>query len=104
MTSLKYNCIVSDMDRADSNCPELTEKTAAAIDIGSLHQLFTSTQMNNFNLCIKQALRDIVPKLEAGSISWNYVMVIASMSFPHFWNNNVSNLLYLKIAHFFHRR
>jgi hypothetical protein len=47
------------MDKADRNCPELTERTAAAIDIGSLHQLFTSTQMDNFNLCIKEALRHV---------------------------------------------
>jgi hypothetical protein len=59
VTCLKNNCIVSGMDRADRNCPELIEKTAAAIDIGSLLQLFTSTQMNNFNHCIKQALRQV---------------------------------------------
>jgi hypothetical protein len=49
--------MISDMDKADRNCGELTEKTAAAIDIGSLHQLFTSTQKNNVNLCIEHALR-----------------------------------------------
>ena len=56
VTCPKNNCVVSEMDRKDRNCPELTEKTAAAIDTGSLRQLFASTQMNNFNLCIKQAL------------------------------------------------
>ncbi|KAM6490530.1 hypothetical protein JOM56_013873 [Amanita muscaria] len=45
------------MNEADVNCPQLTEKTADAIDIASLRQLFTSTQMNNLNLCIKDALR-----------------------------------------------
>jgi len=78
---------LEDMDRADRNCPELTEKTAAAIDNGSLRQLFTSAQMNNFNLCIKHTLRDIVKKLEKKSISWIYLAAMASMSFPHFWND-----------------
>jgi len=47
---------LEEMDKADRNCPELTEKTAAAIDIGSLHQLFTSAQKNNLNICVKNAL------------------------------------------------
>ena len=36
-----------------NDCPELTEKTANAIDNASLHQLFVSTQMNNIDLCGK---------------------------------------------------
>ena len=45
------------MDIAENNCPELTEKTADAIDNSSLHQLFLSTQMNNLDLCVKAALQ-----------------------------------------------
>ena len=36
-----------------NDCPQLTEKTANAIDNASLHQLFVSTQMNNIDLCGK---------------------------------------------------
>jgi hypothetical protein len=79
--------ILEEMDRAEKQCPELSEKTAAAIDVGSLRQLFTSTQMNNFNLCIKEALKDIVQKLESGGIFWTHVLVIALLSFPHVQSN-----------------
>ncbi len=34
----------------ENNCPELTERTADAIDDNILHDLFVSTQMNNLNL------------------------------------------------------
>jgi hypothetical protein len=46
-----------DMDIPENNCPELTEKTAEAIDDYILHDLFVSTQMNNLDLCIKSALQ-----------------------------------------------
>lgn len=45
------------MDIDQNNCPELSEKTANAIDDTSLHQLFLSTQMNNLGLCVKAALQ-----------------------------------------------
>ena len=45
------------MDLPENNCPELTEKTADAIDDDSLHQLFVSTQMNNLDICVKSALQ-----------------------------------------------
>ncbi len=45
------------MDLSENNCPELTEKTANAIDDASLLQLFLSTQMNNLDLCVKVALQ-----------------------------------------------
>ena len=45
------------MDLPEKNCPELTQKTADAIDDASLHQLFVSTQMNNIDLCVKAALQ-----------------------------------------------
>ncbi|KAF8336162.1 hypothetical protein F5887DRAFT_1247368 [Amanita rubescens] len=48
---------LQDMDIPESNCPELTEKTADVIDNTSLYQLFVSTQMNNLDLCVKAALK-----------------------------------------------
>ena len=41
------------MNRPENNCPELTEKTADAIDDASLRELFVSTQANNLDLCGK---------------------------------------------------
>ena len=41
------------MDMPENYCPELTEKTADAIDDASLQGLFVSTQMNNLHLCGK---------------------------------------------------
>ena len=43
--------MLTDMDMAENDCPELTEKTADAIDNASLRGLFVSSQMNNLNLC-----------------------------------------------------
>ncbi|KAF8319540.1 hypothetical protein F5887DRAFT_1218755, partial [Amanita rubescens] len=48
---------LEDMDLPEKNCAELTQKTAAAIDDNSIHQLFVSTQMNNLDLCVKSALQ-----------------------------------------------
>lgn len=45
------------MDLPENTCPELTEKTAEAIDDEGLYQLFISTQMNNVNLCVHAALQ-----------------------------------------------
>ena len=44
------------MDNPENDCPELTEKTADAIDDASLRELFVSTQMNNLGLCVKAGL------------------------------------------------
>ena len=44
------------MDMPENDCPELTEKTADAIDDASLRDLFVSTQGNNLNLCGRAAL------------------------------------------------
>ena len=41
------------MDIPENGCPELTVKTADAIDDTSLQELFVSTQMNNLDLCVK---------------------------------------------------
>ena len=45
------------MDMPENNCPELTEKTADAIDDASLQELFVSTQMNNLDICSKAGFR-----------------------------------------------
>ncbi|KAM6489342.1 hypothetical protein JOM56_015243 [Amanita muscaria] len=44
------------MAQENANFSQLIEKTAHAISIGSLRQLFTATQMNSLNICIKEAL------------------------------------------------
>ena len=48
--------ILTDMDIPGKDCPELTEKTAEAIDDASLRDLFVSTQRNNLGLCVKAGL------------------------------------------------
>ncbi len=45
------------MDMPEKNCPELTEKTADAIDDSSLQELFVLTQRNNLGLCVKAGLQ-----------------------------------------------
>ena len=45
------------MDMPENDCPELTEKTADAIDNTSLRELFVSTQMNNLGLCVKDGVK-----------------------------------------------
>ena len=44
------------MYKADANCNELIEQTAAAIDNDTLKLLFVSTQQYNLELCIKYAI------------------------------------------------
>ena len=51
------NTLLTDMHKPEMDCPQLTEKTADAIDIASLHQLFSLAQKNNLNLNIKSALQ-----------------------------------------------
>ncbi|KAF8343337.1 hypothetical protein F5887DRAFT_1062250 [Amanita rubescens] len=48
---------LEDMDVAENNCPELTKRTADAIDDTTLYQLFISTQRNNLDLCVKASLQ-----------------------------------------------
>ncbi|KAF8345052.1 hypothetical protein F5887DRAFT_1282804 [Amanita rubescens] len=48
---------LEDMDMPENDCPELSEKTAFAIDDASLQELFVSTQMNNLDLCVKSGLQ-----------------------------------------------
>ena len=45
------------MDIPENGCPELTEKTADAIDNASLRELFISTQMNSLDLCGKAGFK-----------------------------------------------
>ena len=45
------------MDMPENDCPELTEKTAVAIDNASLQELFVSTQKNNLDLCGKEGVK-----------------------------------------------
>ena len=45
------------MDIPENDCPELSEKTANAIDDSSLQELFVSTQMNNLDLCVRSGLQ-----------------------------------------------
>jgi hypothetical protein len=45
------------MDMPENDCPELTEKTAGAIDNASLRDLFISTQRNNLGLCGKAGVK-----------------------------------------------
>lgn len=47
----------SDMYKADANCKELTERTAAVIDNETLLLLFVSTQQNNLGICMKYAIK-----------------------------------------------
>ena len=54
---LKVIIILTDMDIAENDCPELTEKTADAIDEVSIQELFVSIQMNNLDLCVKFGLK-----------------------------------------------
>ena len=42
-----------DMHEIEKQCPELTEKTAEALDNEVLKGLFITTQRNNLDLCIK---------------------------------------------------
>ena len=44
------------MDIPENDCPELSEKTADAIDDPSLQELFVSAQMNNLDLCVRFGL------------------------------------------------
>jgi hypothetical protein len=45
------------MDMPEKGCPELTEKTADAIDDPSLQELFVTTQRNNLGICVKAGLK-----------------------------------------------
>lgn len=44
------------MHKANTECNDLIERTAAVLDNKRLQQLFVSTQRNNLELCIEYAL------------------------------------------------
>ncbi|KAF8715316.1 hypothetical protein AX14_012626, partial [Amanita brunnescens Koide BX004] len=73
---------LEDMDVTENNCPELTEKTADAIDDDSLLQLFVSTQRNNLDLCVKIGLQYILAKRQE---TWDNIVFLVFQKFPHFW-------------------
>lgn len=64
------------MDMPESDCPELTEKTADIIDDTTLKGLFITTQMNNLSICVKYALKWVsytkilIPNVENPDMSW----------------------------------
>ena len=47
----------SDMQKETTDCSELIEKTANAIDDDALKLLFVSVQQNNIGLCIDFAVK-----------------------------------------------
>jgi len=84
------------MDIPEKNCPELTQKTADAIDDITIHQLFVSTQINNFDLCVKSALQcthlrchfqtlTIFRHILVDNFPWDHVVIMVLTKFPHFW-------------------
>ena len=48
---------ISDMDKAETDCRELTETVAAVLDDDNLQQLFVSTQRINLELCMDYAVK-----------------------------------------------
>ena len=86
------------MDIPGNDCPELTEKTADAIDDASLQQLFVSTQMNNLDLCGKAGIEWVSHKnvsfemvtisrnaLHLQNFPFDAVFVAVVSKFPHYW-------------------
>ena len=85
------------MDLPETDCHELTERSAAAIDDPSLNRLFVSTQMNNLDLCVKSTLQYascimISSKLDAprfvlmeDKIGMHDAILCATCNFPHYW-------------------
>ena len=47
---------ISDMNKPETKCHELTETIAVVLDNDHLQQLFVSTQKNNMEICMKYAL------------------------------------------------
>lgn len=98
------------MDLLETNCPELSEKTADAINDPILHQLFVSAQMNNPDLCVKSALqseshlicqpqiltqsRDVLAKNQP---SWHEVTLNVIGNFPHFWVSLQNTLMLVNV-------
>jgi len=47
---------VSDMNKQETDCRELTATVAAVLDNDNLQRLFVTTQKNNLEVCIKYAV------------------------------------------------
>ena len=94
----RYHVLV-DMDITENDCPELSEKTANAIDDSSLQELFVSIQMNNLDLCVKLGLGWVSHQsvfllikcgvsrhvLERKETSLEAAFIIVLSKFPHYW-------------------
>ncbi|KAF8351702.1 hypothetical protein F5887DRAFT_912399 [Amanita rubescens] len=76
---------LEDMDLPEKNCPELTEKTADAIDDSSLQELFVLTQRNNIGLCVKAGLRHILYPKGTSEIPLEISFIAILSKFPHYW-------------------
>jgi hypothetical protein len=55
--NLDKNELKTDMNLPESQCIELVEKTAVALDKKALQALFVSTQRNQIELCFQYAMR-----------------------------------------------
>ena len=66
------------MQKRESNCSELIEKTADSLSDETLKLLFVSVQQNNLKLCVKYA----VPKwaLKQKKVEQNLIMVYVNMA------------------------
>jgi hypothetical protein len=54
--STQFDISSPDMNKPETNCRELTARTAAVLDNENLQLLFVSTQRNNLELCIEYAV------------------------------------------------
>jgi hypothetical protein len=66
LRGMSFNCVLSnlhgdqlktDMNLPKSNCTELVEKTAAAVDTKALKALLVSTQRNQMELCFQYTIQ-----------------------------------------------
>ena len=48
---------ISEMNKEENQCAELSEKTMDILDNDILVNLFVSTQKNNLNLCIRKSIK-----------------------------------------------
>jgi len=84
---------LEDMDLPETDCHELTERSAAVIDDPSLNRLFVSTQMNNLDLCVKSALHFVFieDKIRMERAIW-----FVTNSFPHYWYRRTNDHVLMK--------
>ncbi|KAF8344400.1 hypothetical protein F5887DRAFT_1103439, partial [Amanita rubescens] len=73
---------LEDMDLPETDCTELTEKSASTIDDPILNRLFVSTQMNNLDLCVTTAFQHV---LNRDGINMRDALWLVTNSFPHYW-------------------